>query len=75
MSKLKVKVREEESQTNVYRNKRVIEVNHANKTISFWETKYTFQEIFDLCSEVPELAEMFAEAYQYDPDYDLDRED
>ena len=63
MSKIKVKVREEENQTNVYRNKRVIEVNHANKTISFWETKYTFQEIFDLCNEVPELSEMFHFAY------------
>jgi len=64
MSKVIVKVREEGEQSNVYRNKRVIEINHANKTIMFWETKYTFDEIFDFIVEVPELYNMFADAFQ-----------
>ena len=63
MSKVIVKVREEDEQSNVYRNKRVIEINHANKTIMFWETKFTFDEIYDFIMEIPELSDMFYETF------------
>tara|TARA_R100000234_G_scaffold115376_1_gene91303 strand:+ start:572 stop:784 length:213 start_codon:yes stop_codon:yes gene_type:complete len=70
MSKIKVKVREEENQTNVYRNKKVIEVDHANKTVCFWETKYTFDELFDFIMETPELANMFSNTLTFESQED-----
>jgi hypothetical protein len=56
-NELKIVVREEENQTNIYKNKRVIEVNHARNTISFWETNYTFRQIIELVLSVPEIEE------------------
>ena len=54
-NELKVVVREEPQQTNLYKNKRVIEVNHAKNIVSFWETNYTFRQIIELVVSVPEL--------------------
>ena len=37
-------IRENHEQSNFYRNKLVIEVNHVKETASFWETTYTFDQ-------------------------------
>jgi dihydroorotate dehydrogenase len=61
---LKVVVREEPEQTNLYKNKRVIEVNHAKNIISFWETNYTFRQIIELVLSVPELKQELEETIE-----------
>ena len=64
MTELSVIVREEPEQTNLYKNKRVIEVNHAQNTISFWETRYTFRQIIELVLSVPELTDELKETIE-----------
>ena len=64
MTELSVIVREEPEQTNLYRNKRVIEVNHAKNIISFWETNYTFRQIIELVLSVPELTSELKETIE-----------
>ena len=61
---LKVVVREVKNQTNLYKSKRVIEVHHDNKTISFWETSYTFRQIIELVLSVPELTSELEETIE-----------
>ena len=63
-NELKVVVREEQDQTNIYKNKRVIEVNHARNIISFWETNYTFRQIIELVLSVPELKDELEETIE-----------
>lgn len=55
--KLISKIRENDNQSNFYRNRLVIEVNHAKETASFWETTYTFEQIIQFVFETPELYE------------------
>lgn len=54
-------IRENEDQSNFYRNKLVIEVNHAKESIAFWETIYTFDQIIQLIVDTPELFSRFNE--------------
>jgi len=63
-NELKVVVREEENQTNIYKSKRVIEVNHAREIISFWETNYTFRQIIELVLSIPELTQQLEETIE-----------
>ena len=55
--KLIPKIRENDNQSNFYRSKLVIEVNHAKETASFWETTYTFDQILQFIFDTPELCE------------------
>ena len=55
--KLIPKIRENHEQSNFYRNKLVIEVNHVKETASFWETTYTFDQILQFVFETPELCD------------------
>ena len=64
MTELSVIVREEPEQTNLYKNKRVIEVNHAQNTICFWETKSTFRQLIELVLSVPELTDELKETIE-----------
>ena len=50
-------IRENHEQSNFYRNKLVIEVNHVKETASFWETTYTFDQILQFVFETPELCD------------------